>query len=51
MKVQFTLNIGYGKGPTDIFEFNEDITDKELDELYKDWQNNFLDGGWYKLEE
>jgi hypothetical protein len=46
-RIHFSLSIGY---PTakheDVFEFEDDITDAELDEAYQEWCQNYLDGGW-----
>jgi hypothetical protein len=52
MKVKFTLSIGFAGGKhASVEEFDDDITDEELDEAYQEWCTNYLNGGWVRLEE
>lgn len=52
MFVKFTVSIGFvGARHTELFEFDDDTPEEEIEEMYLDWRNNYLDGGWYVLEE
>ena len=61
MKIKVTLSIGY---PTakhedildiDDTEWSECETEEERDDLlneyWQDWSNNYIDGGWERLDE
>lgn len=48
--VRFTLSIGYsGCEHVDTQEFEDDVTDEELDEAWQEWSSNYIDGGWHKV--
>lgn len=50
MKVIFTLSIGFPTAKQkDVMDFPEDATDEEIEEDYKIWQSNFIDGGWKRI--
>lgn len=51
MKVEFRISAGYGRTDTEITEYDDDTTDEELNEEWNTWSMNYIDGGWYKLEE
>lgn len=45
-KVRFTLSIGFACGEhEEIMEYEDDATDKEIDEDWSDWAWNYIDGG------
>ena len=51
-KVEFYLGIGYvGSDYKDILEFEDDTTDEEIEECFKDWADNYIDCGWNVLED
>lgn len=50
MKVTFTLSIGLQGHQTETFEYDDDITDEELEEAWQDWSQNYIDGA-FKREE
>lgn len=50
-KVKFSVSIGLvGCRREDIFEFDDDTTDEEIQKAYEDWQLEQLDGGWEDLD-
>ena len=51
MKVEFSLNIGWNNKQTEIFEYDGDMTDKELDAEWYTWSMNYIDGGWSRVDE
>ena len=51
MKVEFRINVGMGIVDTEIIEYDDDITDKELSDEWNTWSMNYIDGGWSKLDE
>lgn len=51
-KVEFYLGIGYvGADYKEILEFEDDTTDEEIEECFKDWSDNYIDRGWNVLED
>lgn len=51
-KYEFTLSIGFAGGKRrEVLEFDDDVTEEELEESYIDWRNNYLDGGWHEVGE
>ena len=55
---EFTLSIGYPtatREAEDIFEFDDDATDEEiedtLEDYWKEWAWNYINGGWDIKEE
>ncbi len=47
MKVLFTLSTGFvGAEHKETIEFEDDITDKELEEEWNSWIWNHIDGGY-----
>lgn len=50
MKVQFTLSIGYPSAKQkEVVELDDDLADDDIEEAYETWKNNFLDGGWERV--
>jgi len=51
-KYEFTLSIGFGPSARrrETFEFDDDITESELDEAWKDWSWNYIDGGFREID-
>ena len=50
MKVEFTLSTGFAAARRiEIFDYDDDVTDEELDEDWKDWIWNYIDGGPRRL--
>ena len=35
----------------EIFEFDDDVTDKEIDEAFTEWVFEFLDSGYSEVKE
>ena len=50
MKVKFTINMGR-ESHQEIVEYEDDVTEDELQEYWTDWTANYIDGGWRKLDE
>lgn len=51
MKVEFRISAGIGLTDSQILEFDDGITDEELNDEWNSWSMNYIDGGWDKLEE
>ena len=58
MKYLFTLSIGFvGAEHEEEFDYPEvdDMEPKERDKYleqdWQDWANNYIDGGWHKIDE
>ena len=50
MKVKFSLSIGLaGCSREDIIDYEDDITDEELQEDYEEWVWRRIDGGFERL--
>lgn len=51
IKVKVWINTGFaGAKHQDVFEFDDDVTDDEIDEEVKDWLFNKIEYGWVKLD-
>lgn len=51
-RVKFSLSIGYANAShEEVFEFEDDATEKDIEEDYICWRDNYLDGGWWVLDE
>jgi hypothetical protein len=49
-KVKFTLSIGLvGCKREDTFEFDEDMTDDDIQFEYEHWVNEQINGGWEEV--
>lgn len=43
-KIKFRLSIGYRDAvQEDVFEFDDDITEEELEDELKEWANNYIE--------
>jgi hypothetical protein len=51
MKVTFTLSIGYQGQHKEVFEYDDDVTDEELDRDWIEWSQNYIDGGFEREED
>lgn len=58
MKFSFTLSIGYhGAKHEDIMDYPEcdDMSEEEREEFlnqeWQEWSNDYIDGGWWPVEE
>jgi len=52
MKVKFLLSIGYsGAEHSCVEEYPDGTTDEEISQDYEAWCQNYLDGGWWKVED
>lgn len=51
MKVEFRINAGMEITDTEIIEYDDDMTDEELNSEWNTWSMNYIDGGWKKLED
>lgn len=50
-KVKVWINTGFaGAKHQDVFEFDDDATDDEIDEEVKDWLFNKIEYGWVELD-
>ncbi len=51
MKVTFTLSIGYANAQRkEVFEYEDDVSDKELEQNWQAWVWNYIDGGFEREE-
>ncbi len=51
-RVRYTLSIGFvGAEHRDVFDWPDEATDEEINEDYQQWCQNYMDGGWYVLED
>ncbi len=51
VRYQFTLSIGFQGFHEEMFEYDKEPSEEELQEDYNDWCSNYLDGGWSKAED
>ena len=51
MKVEFRINAGMGITDTEIIEYDDDITDEELDIEWSIWSSDYIDGYWKRIDE
>lgn len=51
MKVEFSLNIGWNNKQTEVVEYEEDMTDEELDVEWSIWSSDYIDGYWKRIDE
>jgi hypothetical protein len=50
-KYLFTLSIGYPTAKREEeMEFDDDVTEQELEACYMDWRSEYLDGGWKEVK-
>lgn len=48
-KIHFYIGTGYaGAEYNEIMEFEDNATDEEVEEAYKDWKENQLDCSWWE---
>lgn len=46
------LSIGFANGKhEEDFEFDDDVTEEEIEEEVRVWMENYLDWGFYEVEE
>lgn len=51
MKIEYTLSIGFSNAKhKETVELPDEYTDDEIEADYDGWCQNYLDGGWVKLE-
>jgi hypothetical protein len=49
MKVTFYYGIGFANArKEETFDYDDDVTDRELQQDFDDWSANFIDGGFYR---
>jgi hypothetical protein len=51
MKIHFYLEIGYGTGHHEDFEYPDNTSPEQLEQDQAVWASNYLDSGYYKVEE
>lgn len=51
MKVEFSVSMGLHSKETEVVEYDDDVTDEELDEEWSNWTVSHVNGYWKKLEE
>ena len=50
-KVRFTLSMNLvGCKREEVMEFDDDMTDEEIQEQYEQWREEQLDGGWEEID-
>lgn len=50
VQYKFTLGIGIvGCNREEVVEIESYATDDEIEEVYQEWRNQFLTGGWKRL--
>lgn len=51
MKYQYVLSIGLSNAEhKKVVDHPADVTEDQVNEDYKQWCDNFMDGGFWKLE-
>jgi hypothetical protein len=51
-KIQFSLSIGFsGAEHRTVIEFPDDATDEQIEAEYEIWCQNYMDGGWWDVNE
>lgn len=51
MKVEFILGTGFaGETHKELIDLPNDYTEDDIEEMYQEWANNFLDKSWHILE-
>lgn len=52
MKLKYTLSIGFCNAEhKETVELPDDSTDGDIELDYQTWCNNYIDGGWRKIDE
>lgn len=50
-RYRFAMNSGYvGTEQEDVFEFDDDVTEDYVNELWKDWVWEHIDGNYEEVE-
>jgi hypothetical protein len=50
-RIEASLDIGYcGAKYETEFEFEDNITEEEIDEIVTEWANNYINIGWKEVE-
>ena len=51
-RVKFYCDIGYvGCEKEEIVEYEDDVSEKDIDADFQDWLWNNIDAGWYETKE
>lgn len=52
-KVEFCLDTGFAGVSiiSDVIEFDDDVTEKEIGECFEDWKDNLFDSYWDYVNE
>lgn len=51
-KVKFYLGTGFASAAhEEVMEFDDDTTDEEISENFRDWYKEKLDASWWNIEE
>lgn len=51
-KYHFYLGTGFtGATHEEEFEFDDNVSEEEVEETYEDWKNNILECGWWEVKE
>lgn len=49
-RIEYTLGIGYaGATHREVVEFDDDVSDAEINEDYEAWKESYIDGWWMEL--
>ena len=51
MKVEFAVSMGWNNKQTEVIEYDDDMTDEELDSEWNTWSVNYIDGYWSRIDE
>lgn len=47
MKVEFTLGTGFANAVhKEIVDLPDDYSEEDIEDIYQEWANNFLDKSW-----
>lgn len=50
-KIEFYLGIGYANAEhIEILEFDDDVSEEEIDQTLEDWSNNYIEISWNEVE-
>lgn len=50
-KVKFWASNGYYPDREEIVEYDDDVTDEEIDNDYESWYGNVIESGWHFVED
>lgn|GEM_PF-1615501 len=51
-KIKFHISIGLaGAEQEEIVEFEDDVTGEEIEDSFQDWKSDYIDAGWWDVDQ